>query len=370
MSRLRSIASGLALASGVLVVAAAGSAQAQEVQWTMTTTWPTSIELIEIDRKWVETVHDIAGDDIRIQFFDGGTLVPPFEIFDAVAQGNIQAGGDWPGYWAGRDSAFSPLATHTSMFNAMDFVLWIQQWGGADLYDEIYGKYGMVYLPYGVTNNESGFRTNKPLASLEDIRGMRLRLSGRDQGKVLERLGGEQVMLAGEEIYQALERGVIDGAEYSTPGVDAGAGFQEVTRHWSVPGWHQSASVFGVMINKAAWDALDEDLQKKLRIAADRTMLWSLAWAERRSNEGARVFEEAGVETNRWSEEALNQVQQISKEVIAEAACENPSAAKVYHSQLSYLQDYSLWREMSVPFNLGRNPELPDMQAIENCLPG
>ena len=78
---------------------------------------------------------------------------------------------------AGRDPAFSPLSTHISLFNAIDYVNWIHGWGGAELYNEVYGRFGMVYLPYGITNNESGFRTNKPIRTLEDLKGMRLRLS-------------------------------------------------------------------------------------------------------------------------------------------------------------------------------------------------
>ncbi|WP_366465386.1 hypothetical protein [Paracoccus methylarcula] len=254
-------------------LALATAAPAMAENWTMTTTWPSSLELIEIDKHWVELVDQLVDDDkLTIEFYDGGSLVPAGEVFGAVESGTVQAGGDWPGYWAGRDSAFSPLSTTASLFNAVDYVNWIQEWGGADLYNEVYGKFGMVYLPYGVTNNESGFRTvDKPVKTIEDLNGLRLRLSGLEQGKLLEKLGGNQVSMAGGEIYQSLERGVIDGAEFSTPNVDFSGGFQQVTKYWSTPGWHQSSSVFGVMINKGAWDALDEDTQNKLKIAAEAT---------------------------------------------------------------------------------------------------
>jgi TRAP-type mannitol/chloroaromatic compound transport system substrate-binding protein len=357
----------LALGAALAVGMVTGEASAQQT-WTMTTTWPSSLELIEMDKHWAATVEKLVGDELKIEFFDGGTLVPSTQVFDAVSAGDIQAGGDWPGYWAGRNAAFAPLATHTMLFNAVDYVNWIKEWGGAEFYNDVYGQYNMVYLPYGVTNNESGFRTNQPIASLEDLKGKRLRLSGRDQGKVLERLGGSQVPLAGQEIYQALERGVIDGAEFSVPGVDFNAGFQQVTKYWSVPGWHQSASVFGVMINKDAWDALSESTREKLKIAADETLLWSLAWSERRSNEGAKAFEDAGVEISRMDDDSLAQIQKIANEVIVESSCESPAAAAVYHSQVSYLGDYSRWRGMSAPFNLGRTPNLPDLKAIADCM--
>ncbi len=355
------------LATAITCCMMSGVAMAQQQNWTMTSTWPSSIELMEIDKKWVELANKLTGDELKIDFHEGGSLVPSGEVFAAVESGTIDAGGDWPGYWAGRDPAFSPLGTHTSLFNAIDYVNWIQQWDGFDVFNDVYGKFGMVYLPYGVTNNESGFRTNTPIKNLEDLKGKRLRLSGLEQGKVLERLGGNQVSMAGQELYQALERGVIDGAEFSTPNVDVSAGMHQVTKFWSTPGWHQSSSTFGVMINKDSWDKLSPETQEKLRIAADATMLWSLSFTEKRAIDGYETFKKAGVEINRMDDDSLQKIQDISNEVMVEVACSSPLAAKVYTSQVEYLSEYAEWRNASKPFNLGRDPQGPDLEKLLEC---
>ncbi|WP_404343503.1 TRAP transporter substrate-binding protein DctP [Vreelandella venusta] len=356
------------LAAGVAFAALTTTAQAQE-QWTMTTTWPENLDLIKIDQHWAELVNQLAGDEVQINFRAGGTLMPGTEVFDATETGAIQAAGDWPGYWAGLNPAFSPLATTTSLFNAVDYINWIQQWGGRELYEEIYGQYNMMYLPYAALNNESGFMGRTPIESIADLEGKRLRLSGRDQGRVLEELGGSQVTLAGGEVYQAIERGVIDAGEFSTPGVDFNAGFAEVAEYWATPGWHQSASVFGVMINLDAWNALSEETQQKLRIAADATMAWSLAWSERESTDATQKFIDAGVTINQFSDEDLARIQEITNEVIVRGACENPDHAKVYHSMVTYLEDYAQWRDVSAPFNMSRTMEsLPSLEEIEACL--
>ncbi|WP_375262293.1 TRAP transporter substrate-binding protein DctP [Palleronia sp.] len=363
MTAFKTLAATAALATGL-----GAAAEAQET-WTMTSTWPSSLELIEFDRHFVDLVNKLAGDELTIDFYEGGSLVPAGEVFGAVQSGTVQAGADWPGYWAGRDAAFTPLATTPALFNAVDYVNWIQEWGGQEFYDQTYGEYGMVYLPYGVTNNESGFHTNKSMTTLEDLQGMRLRVSGNEQGRILERLGGSQVSMAGGEVYQALERGVIDGGEFSTPNVDWSAGFQQVTSHWSTPGWHQSASVFGVMINKQAWDALSEETQEKLRIAADATMLWSLAFTEKRATEAYSDWEEA-VTIERYTDEALDEVQTIANEVIVEVSCESPSAGAVYLSMVQYLENYAQWREASAPYNLGRTPDGPSVEDLQACVDG
>ncbi|MGQ7248790.1 TRAP transporter substrate-binding protein DctP [Halomonas sp. V046] len=356
------------LAAGIALAAMSGSVVAQE-KWTMTTTWPDNLDLIEIDRHWAELVNQLAGDEVEIEFYAGGTLMPGTEVFDATETGSIQAAGDWPGYWAGRSPAFSPLATTTSLFNGVDYLNWINQWGGFELYQEVYGQYNMVYLPYGITNNESGFRGGTPIESLADLEGKRLRLSGRDQGRVLEQLGGSQVTLAGGEIYQAIERGVVDGAEFSTPGVDYKAGFGEVADYWMTPGWHQSASVFGVMINQESWDALSEETQEKLKIAAQATMAWSLAWSEKQSTEGTVKFLDDGTTINQLSEEDLKKIQDITNDVIVQGACEDPMHAKIYHSMISYLENYANWRDVSVPFNMSRvTDNLPSLEEIEACM--
>jgi TRAP-type mannitol/chloroaromatic compound transport system substrate-binding protein len=356
------------IALGASLVSLAAYAQDQQ-SWTMTSTWPENIDAVKIDRHWVDMVNNIAGDALQIEFHPGGTLMPGTEVFDATETGSIEASGDWPGYWAGLNPAFSPLATTTSLFNALDYFNWIQQWGGRELYQEIYGQFGLVYLPYGVLNNESGFMGRTPIESIADLEGKRLRIAGRDQGRVMEELGGSQVTLAGGEVYQAIERGVVDAAEFSAPGIDYSVGLAEVAEYWATPGWHQSATVFGVMINKEAWDALSEETQEKLEMAADATMGWSLAWSERQSTDATQKFIDAGITINQFSEEDLARIQEITNEVIVRGACEHPDHAKVYHSMISYMEHYATWRDISAPFNMSRvTDDLPSLEDLEACM--
>ena len=154
-------------------------------------------------------------------------------------------------------------------------MVWIYQGGGFEIYQEVYGKFGMVFLPTVVFPMESGIRSNKPINTLSDLKGMKIRAGGRVAGAILKELGAAHVMLAGGEVYQALEKGVIDAAEMSHPQTDWGLGLHEVTKYWCVPNWINNGNILGVMINKKSWDSLPDNLKTSLKTAAMATSVWS-----------------------------------------------------------------------------------------------
>ncbi|WP_319825908.1 TRAP transporter substrate-binding protein DctP [Thalassovita sp.] len=358
---------GSAALAAALAVASTAYAQ-EEVTLSMTTVWPEGINLIDSDRHFVETVNAIGAGKVQIDFMPGGTLVPSTEVFGAVQSGGVDMGTDWPGYWAGTDSTFSLLGSFPMLFTLPDYVLWVTEWGGQELFDEVYGKYGMKYLPILVVSTESGLRANKSLPNLAALEGARIRMSGRPQGQILEALGAAQVTLPGGEVYQALERGVVDAAEFSGPGIDLGMGFQEVTDFWQSPGWHQPGSLNGVMIDLKVWNNLSEEQQAILETAAHANMLWTIGYYEKGATEAVKAFAEADTQVETLSDEDLSRLQDIANSILVDEACQNPTYAKVAASQIEYLQDYGQWRGMQGEFAMGRNlSSLPDLEAIKAC---
>ncbi|RJR32996.1 MAG: ABC transporter substrate-binding protein [Desulfobacteraceae bacterium] len=343
-------------------------AAGKPIQWKMTTTWTPAIQLIESDKNYAKIVNELAGDQLQIKFFDGGALVPPFQVFDAVSKGTIDAGGDWPNYWTGKDTVFDLLGSYPYGLTPIDYMVWIYNGGGFELYQEAYGKFGMVYLPHGVTPMESGVRGHKPINSIADYKGLKIRMSGRTQGKILQEIGAAQTMLAGGEIYQALEKGVIDAGEFCSPSIDWGMGFGEVTEYWATPGWHQPASLLGVMINKKKWDALPDNLKNLLKHAAMANFTWSFSYYEYGSIDGTKKFLDKGVKITRLSDEDLVKLQKMANKHTLDNCKENPFFAKVAYSQFKFLKDIAQWRSIASPFTYGRNPELPDLEAIKGFI--
>jgi TRAP-type mannitol/chloroaromatic compound transport system substrate-binding protein len=337
-------------------------ADAKVIKWKMTSTWPPSISLIEADEAFVKAVNHLCKGKLQIQFFTGGTLMPSYEVFDAVSNGVIQASGDWPNYWAGKDRVFDSLGSYPMGLTPMDYLLWIYSAGGLDIYQEAYGKFGMHYLVTGITPMECGIRSNKPIESLTDLKGMKIRMSGKTQGHLLKDLEAAQVAMAGQEIYQAMQKGTIDACEFSSPSSDWGMGFAEVTKFWAVPGWHQPASVMGVMINKKAWDELDPELQQTVQYAAKVATLEFLSKQYYDVIEYTQKFIDKGIKINQYPAEDLEKVQTLINKHTEEIAQKEPLFKKSIKSQIEFRKKFAKWREMEGPFGFGYNPKsYPDL---------
>lgn len=359
----------LVLAFVCTVFSTVTNADEKLIKWKMSTYWPPVYQLIEGDKHFVKLVHQIAGDKIQIKWYPANSIVPGKQLFEAVAKGTLQMAGEYPGYWAGKDTAFNLIASYPSGLTSADYMNWIWQGGGFDLIQEVYGKFGIFYLPHSVTPMESGVRSNKPINSLGDFKGLKIRMSGQTQGKILKDIGAAQVSISSSEVYQALQKGVLDAAESCTPSMDWGLGYGEITKYWCGPGWHQPASVLGVMVNKKAWDGLPEDLKTKLIIATMANTLWAYTFYDYSAIEGTQKFLDKGIKITRLSDEDLRKLNEIANKHTLESCKKNPLFAKVAYSQYKYLKDISKWRKIGHPYHYGPDPALlPDLDAIKACI--
>ena len=350
----------------VLILLFSGTALAAEKKTLkMSSVWTTGIDLIEIDKNYVKLVNELGGDALKITFFPGGDIVPPFELMNAVTTGTMDMGGDWGGYWAGKDEAFNIIGSHPMGLTATDYMIWIYQAGGLEIINEVYGKYDLVALPFGVHSSESGVRGHKPINTLADYKGLKTRMGGKIQGLVLKDIGGIQVMLAGSEVYQALQKNVIDAVEFNTPIVDLKLGLQEVTKYWATPAWHAPGAIFSVMINKKVWSGLSDQEKAILKTAAMANFTWSYTFFEYQNTTATKSFLDSGITVTRLSDADLSVIQQHVNKHTMESASKNPLFAKVALSQAEYLQKIGKWRDISQPFGHGRNFEFVDIDELK-----
>jgi TRAP-type mannitol/chloroaromatic compound transport system substrate-binding protein len=342
---------------------------AEKVKWRMGSTWTPAINLYHGDKAMIQYVKDVTNGNFEIEWFPSGSLMGAFEYFDACSKGVVEAVGDWPSYWVSKDVAFDFLGSMPYAFTNMDYMVWYYQFGGEELYNEAYGKFGMRYFNLGSTTSESGFRTTEktgPIRTIADYKGKKLRTPARATIWILQQLGGAPVSMPGGEIYLAVERGTLDGAEFSSPGIDWEMGFAEITKYWSVPCWFQPASQVGVMINQKAWEALSPNYQNVIRVAAKAAAMEALSFYEADSGRAIPKFKEKGTEIVKLDDASLKKLDELAGEYIIMAAKERGGLfAKILKSQMMYLNEYKDWRDMAGKFGFGFQPSYVDAVLAE-----
>ena len=339
-------------------------ADAQAVaKWKYQSMFPPSLTLWRADRYFCDLMNRLAAGDLEITYYPMGAIVTRSqEIFEAVAMGTLNAGTEWPSYSEGRNTAFALVTSTPCWMNPGDYMVWYWQGGGFELCQELYGKYNIVFFPHASTGPECGQRTNKPVKTGSDYKDIKMRQCGRLQATILKDLGGAPIFMPGGEIYLALSRGTIDGAEYSVPEVDWSLGFQEITKYWVLPGWHQPGPTHGVMVNKRSYEKLPDRVQFMFKEAAMATMMWAWTYFEYTSGEYTRKFLDAGIKISRLDDQTLDYIHELAYKLIVADAEKNPDFAKIAFSQAKYFKDIEIWRTIQSPFMFGRTP--PNIDGV------
>jgi TRAP-type mannitol/chloroaromatic compound transport system substrate-binding protein len=311
------------------------------VVWKVQSTFPAGIWDFMWGENFVKRVNEVAGGRLRIELLPAGAVVPAFEVLDAVNKGVLDGGITWSGYWVGKNSAFSLFASAAGGpfgMNNWDFTAWLFEGGGIQLYRELLDKMGykVVWFPiWGEMAEPLGWY-KKPIRSVADLRGVKMRAAGL-AADVFREFGASVVTLAAGEIMPALERGVIDGAEFSDPHSDSRLGFHQITKYYHIPGIHQPTGVGEVIINRARWDRLPGDLKTLLEMTAREAMLlnWTRAW---RMNHEAleELVTKHGVKVVETPREVLTELLRAWDKVAAREAARNPDFARVYESQKKF----------------------------------
>ncbi|MFN3955300.1 MAG: TRAP transporter substrate-binding protein [Pararhodobacter sp.] len=323
-----------------------GSAAAQQ-NWNLQSTYPGSLtQLGTLGIRIADQITALTGGEITVRFQEPGAVVPALEVFDAVGSGAVQAGWSTPGYWAGRVPALQLLAAVPFGPQAGEYLAWVKFGGGQELMDELYEPHNIKSLFCGIIAPEASGWFRNELNSVEDLRGLTMRFFGLG-AKVMERMGVSTQLLAGGDIFPALELGTIDATEFSMPAIDLNLGFYQVASYYYFPGWHQQSTLFDLMINLDLWESLDDNTQLLLQTICDANITYGLAEGEALQFEALRVLEEEhGVNIRVWSDEDLAKLEAAWLEVAAAEAAADADFARVLDSYNTFRANYARWREI------------------------
>jgi len=335
---------GAALVAGAVAVAM--PAQAKKLKWDMAATYPSKLtQLGSLGKVLVQRLNDVSGGDISLTYQEPGALVPAFEVFDAVASGAVQSAWSTPGYWTGKNSALALFAAVPFGPQAGEYMAWIKFGGGQDLLDEIYAPFGIKSQICGVIAPEASGWFRKEINSIDDLKGMKMRFFGLG-AKVMEKIGVSTQLLAGADIYPALELGSIDATEFSMPAIDLNLGFYQVAKHYYFPGWHQQSTLFELMINLDEWNGMTDQQRATFETVCDANFAYGLAEGEAIQFTALKELKSKGVIIHTWSPEILATLKSKWEEVVAEEVAANPQFAKVWGSLSAFRADYAIWKDL------------------------
>ena len=186
---------------------------------------------------------------------------------------------------------------------------------------------------------------NEDIKSFEDLKGKKMRFFGLG-AKVMQKLGVDTQLLAGADIYPALERGTIDATEFSMPAIDLNLGFYQVAKHYYFPGWHQQSTMFELMINMDKWNAMSASQQKLITTTCRANIALGLAEGEAIQGKALAELKEKGVQIHRWPQEILDTLEVTWNEVAAEQAAADPTFKETWESLQAFRAEYAVWAEL------------------------
>ncbi|MGI9433893.1 MAG: TRAP transporter substrate-binding protein [Geminicoccaceae bacterium] len=345
MPVVRTLKCALGLVAAWAVAGAADTADAQDrVKWKMQSAFGSQLAHLGTSGvRFSKNLDRLSAGSLELKFFEPGALVPALECFDAASQGSVESCYTTPGYHAGKIPAASFFTAVPFGPSYGEFLAWKVYGGGNDLRNEIYGEHGLYAIDvFAIGPETSGWFRNE-VNSVDELKGLKMRFFGLG-AKVMTKLGVSTQLLAGADIYPALERGVIDATEFSMPNMDIDLGFHQIAKFNYYPGWHQQVSVSELLMNKGAWDALSDQHQAMIEIAAGESIHHTYVETEALNPEAMNtMMEKHGVTNKRWDDESLAKFEQAWSEVLAEESADDPVFKKVADSYLAWRKVYKTW---------------------------
>jgi TRAP-type mannitol/chloroaromatic compound transport system substrate-binding protein len=320
----------------------------QAFKWKMVTTWQKNFPgLGTAANNLARLIGEMSGGRLEVKVYGANELVPPLEIFDAVASGTAEMGHTSAYYWKGKIPVAQFFSTVPFGMTAQEMNAWLYYGGGMELWQEVYAPHGLIPVAAGNSGVQMGGWFNKEINEVEDLQGLKMRIPGLG-GEVLRRAGGTPVGMPGTEIFTSLQSGVIDATEWVGPWNDLAKALYKVAKYYYYPGWHEPGTTMECMLNQAAFAALPADLQSIVMTACKAVNIDMTAEFTARNNTALQTLvNEHHVDVREFPRPVLDKLRELSAEVVAELAGQDELSARVYESYRQFQQQVVAWHDIS-----------------------
>ena len=317
----------------------------KKVTLKLATSWPAHFPIMGtgVDN-FAKRCFELSGGTLEIKVYPKNILVPAMQVFDATSASQIDAFHSGVYYWKGKNSAFSIFGGMPLGLTSEEMLTWLKFGGGMELWRELYAKFNLYPLVGGSTGPQMGGWFKKPINSLSDLKGLKMRIPGLG-GEVLKRLGVNPILLPAGEIYTSLERGTIDATEWVGPALDRMMGFDKAADYYYT-GWHEPGSILEITFNKERWDKLSPQHQAIITTVSEE-MTGTMVEEFRYKNAKALAELPKHIKIKNFPKEVMDSAKVALKEVLKDESQKNPDFKRVLKSYNRFSKLNKKWDDIS-----------------------
>jgi TRAP-type mannitol/chloroaromatic compound transport system substrate-binding protein len=339
-------------ATGAAAVAAPGVVKAQgpiSMRWQ--STWPSKDIFHEYALDYAKKVNDMTGGDLKIEVLPAGAVVPAFQLLDAVSKGTLDGGHGVLVYHYGKSTALALWGSGPAYAMDANMLLsWHRYGGGKELLTKLYASIGanVVSYPYGPMPTQPLGWFKRPVTRIEDFRGLKYRTVGISID-LFTALGAAVNALPGGEIVSAMDRGLLDAAEFNNASSDRALGFADVSKVCMLQSYHQNSEQFEITFNKTKFDSLPDKMKAIISNAVDAASAeMSMKAIDRYSQDYVELQSKDNVKFYKTPDAILQKQLELYDEIALKKAGENPLFKEIMVSQLAFARRAARWEQDTV----------------------
>lgn len=326
----------------------AANADLPNIEWEMATSWPVSLDTIFGGAQvFAERLAALTGGRFKITPRSAGELAPPLEVLNVVSQGAVPCGHSASYYYLGKSPALAFGTTVPFGLTAQQQNAWLYEGGGLKQLQDLYAsKFNTIQFPAGNTGTQMGGWFRQEITSITDLQGLKMRIPGLG-GQVMAKLGVTVQNLPGGEIFQALQTGAIDAAEWVGPYDDEKLGLNKVAKYYYYPGWWEPGATLEVQFNLNEWKKLPSEYQEAIRTAAFESNTIMLSRYETRNNEALERLIGAGVELRAYSDDILDAAEKAAFSLYDDFAAKDADFKAVFDGWKQFRDRVYAWNNLN-----------------------
>jgi len=335
--------------AGILAAGAAPAVHAQtRVRWRLAASFPKSLDVMYGNPETFSRVlKAMSGGLFEVSIHAAGELMPAYSVVDGLQNGTVEMAFTGSHYFTGKDPAFTFGCTVPFGLTARQMTAWMEHGDGGKLLADFYAQYNIKNLCGGNTGTQMGGWYRKEMKTVDDFKGLKMRMGGGVFGEAMLKLGVVSQIVPIGEVYQSLEKGTLDAAEFVGPHDDQKLGLNKVAPYYYYPGWWEGGSELSYFINTRAWDALTPEFQAMLEAACAYAGRDMTAKYDAYNPIALKQLVAGKAQLRAFSKELIDAGFQAVQEVMAEHDAKSPTFKKIHDSMVQFQRDQILWERIS-----------------------